>query len=64
MNAAERGELPARLNESAEINEERYALRVLRGDFERIISRDGVHADPLAAFSAAEPAPSNSETDL
>ncbi|WP_231602749.1 hypothetical protein [Neorhodopirellula pilleata] len=38
---------------SAEINEERYALKALRGDFERIISRDGVHADPTAAFAAA-----------
>ncbi len=39
---------------SAEINEERYALKALRGDFQRIISRDGVHADPQAAFAAAE----------
>ncbi|TWU15651.1 hypothetical protein [Allorhodopirellula heiligendammensis] len=39
---------------SAEINEERYALKALRGDFERIISRDGIHADPDAAFVAAD----------
>ncbi|TWU02542.1 hypothetical protein [Stieleria varia] len=39
---------------SAEINEERYALKALRGDFERIISRDGVHADAEAAFVGAE----------
>jgi len=39
---------------SAEINEERYALKALRGDFERIISKDGIHADPQAAFAAAE----------
>lgn len=38
---------------SAEINEERYALKALRGDFERIISRNGVHADPQAAIAAA-----------
>lgn len=38
---------------SAEINEERYALKALRGDFERIISRDGIHADPERAFAAA-----------
>ncbi len=38
---------------SAEINEERYALKALRGDFERIISRDGVHADPQAALAAS-----------
>ncbi|EMI17272.1 hypothetical protein RMSM_05805 [Rhodopirellula maiorica SM1] len=38
---------------SAEINEERYALKALRGDFERIISRDGIYADPQAAANAA-----------
>lgn len=39
---------------SAEINEERYALKALRGDFECIITRDGLYADPHAAFAAAE----------
>lgn len=38
---------------SAEINEERYALKALRGDFERIISKDKIHADPQAALAAA-----------
>ncbi len=39
---------------SAEINEERYALKALRGDFERIITKDGLHADPAEVFAAAE----------
>ncbi|MCM2373632.1 hypothetical protein [Aporhodopirellula aestuarii] len=39
---------------AAEINEERYALKALRGDFERIISRDGVYGDHHAAFAAAQ----------
>ncbi len=39
---------------SAEINEERYALKALRGDFERIISKDGILADPDAAYQAAD----------
>lgn len=38
---------------SAEINEERYALKALRGDFESIITRDGMYGDPQAAFRAA-----------
>jgi hypothetical protein len=38
---------------SAEINEERYALKALRGDFKRVISEDGSHADPQAAIAAA-----------
>jgi hypothetical protein len=38
---------------SAEINEERYALKALRGDFKRVISDDGNHADPQAAITAA-----------
>ncbi len=38
---------------SAEINEERYALKALRGDFDRIISKDRLHADPEQAFAAA-----------
>lgn len=38
---------------SAEINEERYVLKALRGDFERINSRDGIDASPNAAFAAA-----------
>lgn len=37
----------------AEINEERYALKALRGDFERIISRDGIHSDADQAFAAS-----------
>ncbi len=38
---------------SAEINEERYALKALRGDFEQIITKDGLNADPTEAFAAA-----------
>jgi hypothetical protein len=38
---------------SAEINEERYALKAIRGDFKRVISDGGNHADPQAAISAA-----------
>lgn len=43
-----------RFRTSAEINEERYALKALRGDFERVITNDGIHADPQAASVAAE----------
>ncbi len=42
---------------SAEINEERYALKALRGDFEQIISNDRVHADPQAAYASAQQGP-------
>lgn len=38
---------------SAEINEERYALKALRGDFEGVITRDGMLADSSQAFAAA-----------
>jgi hypothetical protein len=39
---------------SAEINEERYALKALCGDFESIITDDGMYADPQAAIAAAD----------
>lgn len=39
---------------AGEIDEERYALKALRGDFEHIITQDGINADPQAAFAAAE----------
>ncbi|WP_417748792.1 hypothetical protein [Rosistilla oblonga] len=38
---------------SAEINEERYALKALRGDFERVNSNDSGQRDPRAAMAAA-----------
>lgn len=38
---------------TGEINEERYALKALRGDFERTTSRDRGQRDPHAAFAAA-----------
>ncbi len=39
---------------SADINEERNALKALRGDFDQIISKDGKRADPEAAFVSAQ----------
>jgi Protein of unknown function (DUF2892) len=38
---------------SAEINEERYALKVLRGDFDRVVQREQSAPDARKVFAAA-----------
>ncbi len=40
---------------AAEIHQERYALKALRGDFQQVTSTDRAAADPQAAWASAAP---------